>query len=92
MLDGVKVNKFWCIKQRDSPSSGVKRGRDEGSASRYTALESGAVQAVMLVPPFTILALKRGFNQLIGFNDVMNIQLGGLVVHTQKMKEKPHET
>ena len=62
-----------------------------GSASRYTALESGAVQAVMLVPPFNHFALKRGFNQLIGFNDVMNIPLGGLAVHTQKIKEKPDE-
>jgi NitT/TauT family transport system substrate-binding protein len=62
-----------------------------GSASRYTALESGAVQAVMLVPPFNNFARKRGFNQLIGFNDVMNIPLGGLTVHTQKMKEKPDE-
>jgi NitT/TauT family transport system substrate-binding protein len=62
-----------------------------GSASRYTALESGAVQAVMLVPPFNHFARKRGFNQLLGFNDVMNIPLGGLTVHTQKMKEKPDE-
>lgn len=62
-----------------------------GSSSRYTALESGAVQAVMLVPPFNNFARKRGFNQLIGFNDVMNIPLGGLTVHTQKMKEKPDE-
>jgi NitT/TauT family transport system substrate-binding protein len=62
-----------------------------GSASRYTALETGAVQAVMLVPPFNNFARKRGFNQLLGFNDIMNVPLGGLAVHMQRMKEKPEE-
>jgi ABC-type nitrate/sulfonate/bicarbonate transport system substrate-binding protein len=62
-----------------------------GSSSRYTALESGAVDAVMLVPPFNNFAKKRGFNQLLSFNDIMNIPLGGLAVHTQKIKEKPDE-
>jgi NitT/TauT family transport system substrate-binding protein len=62
-----------------------------GSASRYTALESGAIQAAMLVPPFNNFARKHGFNQLLGFNDVMNIPLGGLTVHTQRIKEKPDE-
>jgi NitT/TauT family transport system substrate-binding protein len=62
-----------------------------GSASRYTALESGAVQAAMLVPPFNNFARKHGFNQLLGFNDIMNIPLGGLTVHTQRIKEKPDE-
>jgi NitT/TauT family transport system substrate-binding protein len=62
-----------------------------GSSSRYTALESGSIQAAMLVPPFNNFAKKRGFNQLLSFNDIMNIPLGGLAVHTQKMKEKPDE-
>jgi NitT/TauT family transport system substrate-binding protein len=62
-----------------------------GSASRFTAMESGAVQAAMLVPPFNNFATKRGFNQLMSFNEIMSIPLGGLAVHTQKMKEKPDE-
>jgi NitT/TauT family transport system substrate-binding protein len=62
-----------------------------GSSSRYVALESGSIQAAMLVPPFNNFAQKRGFNQLLSFNDIMNIPLGGLAVHTQKMKEKPDE-
>ena len=62
-----------------------------GSSSRYTALESGSIQAAMLVPPFNNFAKKRGFNQLMSFNDIMSIPLGGLSVHTQKMKEKPDE-
>jgi len=62
-----------------------------GSSSRFAAMESGAVQAAMLVPPFNNFATKRGFNQLMSFNDIMNIPLGGLAVHTQKLKEKPEE-
>jgi ABC-type nitrate/sulfonate/bicarbonate transport system substrate-binding protein len=45
----------------------------------------------MLVPPFNNFAQKRGFNQLLSFNEIMNIPLGGLAVHTQKMKEEPEE-
>jgi NitT/TauT family transport system substrate-binding protein len=62
-----------------------------GSSSRFAALESGAIQAAMLVPPFNNFAIKRGFNQLMSFNEIMNIPLGGLAVHTQKMKERPDE-
>jgi ABC-type nitrate/sulfonate/bicarbonate transport system substrate-binding protein len=62
-----------------------------GSSSRYAALESGSIHAAMLVPPFNNFAKKRGFNQLMSFNEIMNIPLGGIAVHTQKMKEKPDE-
>src|SRR5882672_3549083 len=46
-----------------------------GSATRFAAMESGAVQAAMLVPPFSNFATKRGFNQLMSFKDIMNIPL-----------------
>jgi len=62
-----------------------------GSSARYLALESGSIQAAMIVPPFNHLAKKRGFNQLVGFNDIMSLPVGGLAVHTQRMKEKPDE-
>jgi len=62
-----------------------------GSSSRYAALDSGSIDAAMLVPPFNKLAKKRGFNEILAFNEVMNIPLGGLAVHTQKIKEKPDE-
>ncbi len=62
-----------------------------GSATRFAALESGAIQAAMLVPPFNNFATKRGFHQLMSFNEIMSIPLGGLAVHMQKMKEKPDE-
>ncbi len=62
-----------------------------GSSSRYAALESGSIDAAMLVPPFNNFAVKHGFHQLMSFNDVMNIPLGGLAANTQTMKEKPDE-
>ena len=62
-----------------------------GSSARYFALESGSIHAAMLVPPFNHQAKKRGFNELLGFNDIMSMPVGGLAVHTQKMKEKPDE-
>ncbi|OGQ80861.1 MAG: hypothetical protein A3F90_08220 [Deltaproteobacteria bacterium RIFCSPLOWO2_12_FULL_60_19] len=62
-----------------------------GSSSRYTALESGSVQAAMLVPPFNKMARLRGFNELLSFNDVMQIPLGGLALHTDRIKERPDE-
>ena len=58
-----------------------------GSSSRYQALESGAIHAAMLVPPFNKLGRQRGFNELVTFNDVMQIPLGGLATHVDKMKE-----
>lgn len=62
-----------------------------GSASRYAALEGGSIQAAMLVPPFNNFATKRGFHQLLSFNEIMNIPLGGLSTHIQKIKERPDE-
>jgi NitT/TauT family transport system substrate-binding protein len=62
-----------------------------GSSSRYAALESGSIDAAMLVPPFNNFAVKHGFHQLVSFNDIMKIPLGGLAVHLQKMKERPDE-
>ncbi|HEY7316931.1 MAG TPA: ABC transporter substrate-binding protein [Candidatus Binatia bacterium] len=62
-----------------------------GSSSRYAALESGSIDAAMLTPPFNKLAAKRGFHEILSFNEIMNIPLGGLAVHTQKMKERPDE-
>ena len=62
-----------------------------GSSSRYAALDSGSIDAAMLVPPFNKLAQKRGFHEILSFNEIMNIPLGGLTVHTQKIKEKPDE-
>jgi len=56
-----------------------------GSSSRYQALESGSIHAAMLVPPFNKIGRQRGFNEIVSFNDVMRIPLGGLATHVDKM-------
>lgn len=62
-----------------------------GSSRRYEALESGAIHAAMLVPPFNKIGRKRGFNELLSFNDIARIPLGGIAVHVDKMREAPGE-
>lgn len=62
-----------------------------GTPSRYTALEGGAVQAVMLVPPFDKMAQKKGFRELLSFNEIVKIPLGGIAVHKDRIREKPDE-
>ncbi|MBI2210243.1 MAG: ABC transporter substrate-binding protein [Deltaproteobacteria bacterium] len=52
---------------------------------------NGSIHAAMLTPPFNKIGRKRGFNELVSFNDVMQIPLGGLAVHVDKMKEGPAE-
>jgi NitT/TauT family transport system substrate-binding protein len=62
-----------------------------GSSARYQSLEAGNIQAAMLVPPFNKLGSAKGFNEIVSFNDVMKIPLGGLATHTDKIKEAPGE-
>jgi NitT/TauT family transport system substrate-binding protein len=63
-----------------------------GSSTRYAALESGAIHAAMLIPPFNKIGRKKGFNELLSFNDVMKIPCAGVAVHLDKIKERPDET
>ncbi len=62
-----------------------------GSSSRYQALESGSIHAAMLTPPFNKIGRQRGFNELVKFNDVMQIPLAGLSVHADRVKERGPE-
>lgn len=62
-----------------------------GSSTRYGALDGGSIQAAMLTPPFNKLLRKKGFNELVSFNDVAKIPLGGVAVHVDRMKERPDE-
>jgi len=52
-----------------------------GSSARYQALEAGNIQ----------VGRQRGFNEIVSFNDVMRIPLGGLATHVDKMRESPAE-
>ncbi len=62
-----------------------------GSSSRYSALEAGTIHAAMLEPPFNKMGRKRGFNELVAFDDVLKIPLAGLGVHADTIKERPGE-
>ncbi len=62
-----------------------------GSSTRYSALGSGSIHAALLTPPFNKLARKQGFNEILSFNDVVKIPLGGLAVHVDRLREKPDE-
>ncbi|HTM07994.1 MAG TPA: ABC transporter substrate-binding protein [Verrucomicrobiae bacterium] len=62
-----------------------------GSSARYQSLEAGNIQAAMLVPPFNKIGRQKGFNEIISFNDVLKIPLGGLATHVEKLKEAPAE-
>jgi NitT/TauT family transport system substrate-binding protein len=62
-----------------------------GSSSRYTALEAGTIHAAMLEPPFNKMGRKRGFNELVVFDDVLKIPLAGLGVHADTIRERPGE-
>ena len=62
-----------------------------GGMARYMALESGSIQATMLVPPLNKVAREKGFNELLYFNEVMRVPLSGLSVHVDKIKENPDE-
>jgi NitT/TauT family transport system substrate-binding protein len=62
-----------------------------GGTARYMAMESGSIQATMLVPPLNKVAREKGYNELLFFNDVMRVPLSGLSVHVDKIKEKPDE-
>lgn len=62
-----------------------------GGATRYTALESGSIQATMLVPPLNKVAREKGFNELLLFNEIMRVPLSGLAVYIDKLKENPAE-
>jgi NitT/TauT family transport system substrate-binding protein len=74
-----------------NPEKDVSYLQIGGSSSRYQALEGGSIHAAMLTPPFNKIGLKRGFHELVTFNDVMQIPLGGLAVHTDQMKERGPE-
>jgi NitT/TauT family transport system substrate-binding protein len=58
-----------------------------GSTARYQSLEIGNIQAAMLLPPFNKMARQKGFNEIIAFNDVLKIPLGGLSTHVDKLRE-----
>lgn len=77
---------------------GLEPGRDvfvlpmAGSpASRFAVLESGTVDASLLSVPENILALEKGYNELIFLGDVVEFPQNGFGTSEKRIKENPDE-
>ena len=73
-----------------------RKGRDFSADRRQLEPLYRAGKRLRSRPPcwcrrLTTSPSSTAFIRLLSFNEVMNIPLGGLAVHTQKMKEKPDE-
>jgi len=56
---------------------------------RFQALVSGAVEAAILTPPYTVMAEQRGLNNLVWLGDIVgDVPSNGLSTTTKKLKEQ----
>ena len=62
-----------------------------GSAGRLSALQSGAIQATVLVAPFNFQAEKMGYRSLLWLGKVMDLPQGGVGTYERRLKENPEE-
>lgn len=62
-----------------------------GSAGRLSALQSGSIQATVLVAPFDLQAEKMGYRSLLWLGKVMDLPQGGFGAHEKKLRENPDE-
>jgi NitT/TauT family transport system substrate-binding protein len=60
-----------------------------GSGNRIAALLSRKVDAAVLPPPYNLQAEAKGFRRLMRAADVFEISTGGLVAHTDKLRDNP---
>ena len=77
---------------------GLEPGRDVsvlpmgGSASgRFAVLESGVVEASLLSVPENIIALEKGYNELIFLGDIVQFAQNGFGTSEKKIRENPDE-
>jgi ABC-type nitrate/sulfonate/bicarbonate transport system substrate-binding protein len=77
---------------------GLEPGRDVSvlpmagsNASRYAVLETGVVDAALLSLPENILALEKGFNELIFLGDVVEFPQNGFGTSEKRIRENPDE-
>ena len=59
--------------------------------NRVTALESGAVDAALLGVPENIIALDKGYNELLFLGDIVNFPQNGFGASVKKIRESPEE-
>ena len=74
---------------------GLEPGRDVAvvplRGNRVTALESGAVDAALLGVPENIIALDKGYNELLFLGDIVNFPQNGFGASIKKIQESPDE-
>ena len=77
---------------------GLEPGRDVSllpmggsAAGRYAVLENGVVDASFLSVPENIIALEKGYNELIFAGDVVEFPQNGFGTSEKKIRENPDE-
>jgi NitT/TauT family transport system substrate-binding protein len=77
---------------------GLEPGRDVSllpmggsAASRYAVLETGVVDASFLSVPENIIALEKGYNELVFAGDVVEFPQNGFGTSEKKIRENPDE-
>ena len=61
------------------------------AASRYAVLESGVVEASLLSVPENIIALEKGYNELLFLGDVVEFPQNGFGTSEKRIRENPDE-
>ena len=59
--------------------------------NRLTALESGAVDAALLGVPENIIAVDRGYHEILFIGDIVNFPQNGFGASVKKIQESPDE-
>jgi ABC-type nitrate/sulfonate/bicarbonate transport system substrate-binding protein len=60
-----------------------------GGTNVWSAIQSGAVEAAILWPPFDVIATKMGMKKLLFVGDVINLPGGGVMAADQVLKDNP---
>jgi NitT/TauT family transport system substrate-binding protein len=60
-------------------------------AGRLAVLEQGLVDASLLSVPENVIALQRGYNELIFLGDIVTFPQNGFGVSTQRLQQQPDE-
>ena len=61
------------------------------TASGIAALRNGTVDAAMLSIPHDLYLEREGFKSLVYVKDVLEFPLAGIVVHTDRLRDRPDE-
>jgi NitT/TauT family transport system substrate-binding protein len=60
-----------------------------GGANVWSAIQSGAVEAAILWPPFDVIATKLGMKKILFVGDVISLPGGGVMAPDQVLKDNP---